>query len=93
MPYIKPETRAFLEPALEHFFDGVIITTLSPGELNYILTRIVLACWGNGRNYGKITGITGVLKNVSDEFYRRVAVPYEDAKCKQNGDVYPEVPK
>lgn len=93
MPYIKPEIRVFLEPALEYFFDGVIITTLSPGELNYILTRIVLAYWGDNQNYGKIAGITGVLKNVSDEFYRRVAVPYEEAKRRQNGDVYLEVPK
>jgi hypothetical protein len=31
-----------------------------------------------------------VLKNVDQELYRRVVVPYERRKCSENGDVYPE---
>ena len=38
-------------------------------------------------NYAKLAIITGVLENIKQEFYRRVASPYEDLKAKQNGDV------
>jgi hypothetical protein len=31
--------------------------------------------------------ITGVVENVKQEFYRRVAVPYEEEKIVQNGDI------
>ena len=30
----------------------------------------------------------GVFKNIADEFYRRYAVPYEDEKIAEHGDVY-----
>jgi len=32
--------------------------------------------------------IEGTLHSVLLEFYRRVVAPYEDEKCKTNGDVY-----
>jgi hypothetical protein len=32
--------------------------------------------------------MTGVIENVKTEFYRRVAVPYEDKKIADNGDVF-----
>lgn len=35
--------------------------------------------------------IIGALGNAKDEFYRRVAVPYETYKIKENGDVYADV--
>jgi len=31
--------------------------------------------------------VTGVFKNISDEFYRRVAAPYEEQQIAANGDV------
>jgi hypothetical protein len=31
--------------------------------------------------------VTGVFRNVADEFYRRVASPYEDQQIRANGDV------
>ena len=31
--------------------------------------------------------ITGVFKNISDEFYRRVAAAYEDKQMARSGDV------
>ncbi|MDP9036166.1 MAG: hypothetical protein M3O50_15305, partial [Myxococcota bacterium] len=37
--------------------------------------------------YGAIATVTGVFKNIADEFYRRVAVPYEDQQIAANGDV------
>jgi len=82
MPYVKPEIRKELldrEPDTE-------------GELNYVLTETVLA-WikrRGGLNYAAIAQATGVLENVKQELYRRVAAPYEDRKIAENGDVYPE---
>jgi hypothetical protein len=37
--------------------------------------------------YGTIATITGVFKNIADEFYRRVASPYEDKQIEKSGDV------
>ena len=56
------------------------------GILNYTITRICtgLMC---DVSYPKIALITGVLENVKQEFYRRVASSYEDKKINQNGDV------
>lgn len=34
--------------------------------------------------------LLGVVASAQAEFYRRVAVPYEDAKIALNGDVYPD---
>jgi hypothetical protein len=38
-------------------------------------------------SYVKIAMITGVLENIKQEFYRRVASPYEDKKILENGDI------
>ncbi len=59
------------------------------GELNYVITTLCddyLAA--QGKRYGTMNEIMGVLACVGQEFYRRVAAPYEDGKVLQNGDVY-----
>jgi hypothetical protein len=38
-------------------------------------------------SYPKIAMITGVLENIKQEFYRRVASNYEDKKILENGDI------
>jgi hypothetical protein len=38
-------------------------------------------------SYSKIAMATGVLENIKQEFYRRVASPYEDKKINENGDI------
>ena len=42
----------------------------------------------NGLNYATINDIVGACEGAKMEFYRRVAVPYEDIKIAENGDVY-----
>ena len=37
--------------------------------------------------YGMIAHLTGVLENVKQEFYRRIAGPYEDEAITRNGDL------
>jgi hypothetical protein len=56
--------------------------------LNYACTRVALGVIPE-RRYASIALVSGVLHNIADEFYRRYAVPYEDQKIKDNGDVYP----
>lgn len=79
MPYIKQEDKYRV---LE---DG----PSSPGELNYAITVLCRDYLGlGGVNYTNINTVIGVLECAKQEFYRRVAVPYEDQKIKENGDVY-----
>lgn len=84
MPYIEKGQRTFVDAYLRQV---EAISVLTEGELNYLLTRIVDA-WARPLKYERIARVTGVLENVKQEFYRRVAVPYEDKKLRENGDVY-----
>lgn len=56
------------------------------GDINYTFSRILGGLMGQV-SYGKIAIITGVLENIKQEFYRRVASSYEDKKIAENGDI------
>jgi hypothetical protein len=97
MPYIAQEHRPKLDASIEGLADAIARVAKDQGDatayaglLNYSLTRVtmlvVTKCCGPIR-YGTIATVTGVLKNVNDEFYRRVAAPYEDKQVAKNGDV------
>jgi hypothetical protein len=61
----------------------------SPGELNFCITDLCLSyLYLAGRSYETINGIMGALTCTQQEFYRRVAVPYEEEKKGENGDVF-----
>ena len=97
MPYILSKHRreidglidqlaaAIIKEAREYQYDGAFA-----GLLNYTCTRLALKIvrqqFGQMR-YWLIAMITGTFKNVADEFYRRVGVPYENQQMAQNGDV------
>jgi hypothetical protein len=55
--------------------------------MNYTISRLVGAAFEEQPRYHTIARVTGVLKNVADEFYRRIAAPYEDSAIEKNGDV------
>lgn len=79
MPYITKDTRAYVEA---HGARNV-------GELTYEITKILVNYQFNyGLSFSCIAVIRGALVSALDEYNRRVAHPYEDAKCEQNGDVY-----
>ena len=96
MPYIKEDKREELDPCIDN-----LIKCLDPekdlmidnilGDINYTFSRILGGLMGTP-SYNKIAMITGVLENIKQEFYRRVAQPYEDLKIRQNGDI-PEYKK
>lgn len=78
MPYI---------PRDERFYAA--FTPETPGELNYAITVLVMDYLrGKKHSYKTMNEIVGALECAKTEFYRRVMAPYEDEKCKQNGDVY-----
>lgn len=68
----------------EELNDNQVLQIL--GVLNYCFTRITMKCIGN-ITYNKIAMVTGVLDNIKQEFYRRVACWYEDKKILSNGDI------
>ena len=57
------------------------------GDFNYVLSRLVGAWWRHDPRYHTIARITGVLENVKQEFYRRVAGGYEDHGIENSGDI------
>lgn len=59
------------------------------GELNYVITKIILNYLGPEPDYQLFNSAMGALACVSQELYRRMVAPYEDRKSKENGDVYP----
>ncbi len=97
MPYVKPEYRDALDPAIRSLAKAITdVARQLPDEtgyaglLNYACTSVAIQViegrFGKIR-YGTIATVTGVFKNVADEFYRRVAAPYEDRQIADNGDV------
>lgn len=89
MPYIlKKRREELVQESIE--VTQVLETT---GELNFFLTEVILSycLYKKGSKsitYQLINDILGALEGAKLEFYRRVASPYEDKKCADNGDVY-----
>jgi hypothetical protein len=80
MPYIKQTER-------EDIASGDIPCTT--GQLNYAFTSLAQRyIQEKGKSYGTFNDVLGALEGAKQEFYRRVVVPYEEGKIKENGDVY-----
>lgn len=84
VPYITNDAREALSRSL---YDGG--TPESAGELNFLISYLLdKYVTHHGLSYATINTLVGVLECAKLELYRRVAVPYEDTKIIQNGDVY-----
>jgi hypothetical protein len=80
MPYIKSERRNAL---------GACEPIQGAGELNYLITQLLRRYWVNSpQNYQTINDISGAATEALAEFRRRIIVPYEENKIKENTDVY-----
>ena len=94
MPYINESARLELDDCIDNMVEclthGKDITneefTVLLGEINYSFSRILTKSMGQ-TSYSKIAMITGVLENIKQEFYRRIASAYEDKKIVENGDI------
>jgi hypothetical protein len=86
MPYINETLRVEFS-TLTEMISKCSIT--SAGELNYLITKLCcqyLDTYDVG--YSSMNNAIGALECAKMELYRRIAVPYEDKKLIENGDVY-----
>lgn len=97
MPYIAPKDREKLDSLIDELAERIVREAKEygydgafAGLLNYTSTRLALKIvklqFGKMR-YWILAIVTGTFKNVADEFYRRLGVPYEDKQIEKNGDV------
>jgi hypothetical protein len=97
MPYIAPLHRQELDALIDQLAGAIVREAdkmnqeaAFAGLLNYTCTRLALKIirlrFGRLR-YWLIALVTGTFKNIADEFYRRLAAPYEDRQLAVNGDV------
>lgn len=99
MPYIKEEKREILDPtidALYHLLVGMEADdemNNMEGNVNYTISRLLMMVYGdrNSTRYAQINDAVGVLECVKQEYYRKVAAPYEDQKEFENGEVDAEL--
>jgi len=93
-PYIEEEKRKEFVEGIELIMEALRATPgrydIHPGELNYVITRIILSCIGEDfeGGYESMNKYIGVLECVKQEFYRRYIAEYEDEKKEENGDVF-----
>lgn len=97
MPYISLNHRQALDPLIDklalkivHEAQMLEYDAAFAGLLNYTCTRLALKVvrqqFGAMR-YWIIAILTGTFKNIADEFYRRIAVTYENRQIDKSGDV------
>ena len=96
MPYIDEEERLELDTQIDNMILAIRDnkTNLNNphdfsnylGRINYCFSRIIYGVMRDV-SYRNIAMVTGVLENIKQEYYRRVAEPYEDMKIRQNGDI------
>jgi hypothetical protein len=83
MPYVNEEARLRLEPLAR-------IRPLTPGELNYCITKLVLNFMASQtHNYAAYNAAVGAMENAKNEFQWRCLRHYEDEAMKKHGDVFP----
>ena len=97
MPYIDKFMRMELDPKIDDLVGSLFLPhdkeldTSNPGNLNYVITKLIIAWLGGRPNYARYNEVIGVLECVKQELYRRKMAVYEDEKCRENGDVYPTI--
>lgn len=83
MPYIDPRDRVLI--------DSFHAAPTKPGELNYIISRLIDEYLGDEEKplgYSRYNEVVGVLECVKLELHRRFIGPYEEDKRHENGEVF-----
>lgn len=96
MPYIEEEERMELDSCIDQMIKYISNTKThlnNPndfsnflGRINYCFSRVIMGVMKTV-SYKNIAMATGVLENIKQEFYRRLASKYEDDKIISNGDI------
>ena len=87
MPYIAQDRRDEFDPSIEELQYQLQKLGNVEGDLNYVISRLIGSAFQNETRYHMIARVRGVLKDVGDEFYRRLGGPYEDQAIAKNGDI------
>jgi len=90
MPYIRKESRK----EIDKFLDGLIVLLINGtqsgkvnnGNIVYVIYKILKDIYGEGR-FEQRSNALKVLEAAKLEFYRKVLVPYENLKEKENGPI------
>lgn len=95
MPYIKAKNKELYDKEIDQLVQKLYTKWRGvgdiEGDLNYIITSLFVGFLRHVKvRYTWINAFVGVLECCKQEFYRRIAGPYEDKKIAQNGDVYDE---
>lgn len=85
MPYINDHLRPSYDREINELVSKLDVNT--PGDINYVISRIVWALFRTTNRYGAANSLLGVLEAVKLEFYRRCVAPYEDIVKERNGDL------
>ena len=88
MPYIDQASRKVIEPELKSLIKKLKSIPLEKidGNINYCISTIMKDLYTP--SYFNYNRMMGVVACVQQELYRRLVVPYEDKKIKENGDVF-----
>lgn len=96
MPYINEDERKELDNAISGLvcvIRNTKTTLYNPndfsnylGRINYAFSRVIGQLIKEP-SYKKIAMATGVIENIKQELYRRLASKYEDNKIQENGDI------
>ena len=88
MPYIKKEQREKYLSPIEELVS--ILNSQSKdsldGQVNYVITVLMKRVY-KPDSYNTLNSAIGVLESIKQEFYRKVVVPYEEDKERDNGEV------
>lgn len=88
MPYITQDNRAIYDGDIDKLLDTLAQQpTVAPGELNYIISRIIWSRFNAKPSYTRANELVGVLECAKAEFIRRKLDPYEGIKLYDNGDI------
>lgn len=93
MPYIAQDKREILDKSIADLVDALRQLesddpeNVMSGNINYAFTKVLTKVFSAPR-YDDMNTVVGILGCVKDEYYRRIAAPYENQKAHDNGDVY-----
>lgn len=86
MPYIKQNDRLRYLTEVDSL-SVKLQEKSTPGELNFVISKIVWELFSKNPSYTKGNELMGVLECVKQEFYRRLLAEYEIEKIVENGDI------
>ncbi len=100
MPYIRSQDRSLLDDKINALIDIVfkqygmepkddtaVLMNSADGAVNYILTRLLDSLYSN-KDYAHYNRAMGILSCITQEYYRRAVVGYEEDERKINCESY-----